>query len=462
MKNGSDFKRARTRRKKTVGMAASFGIGDRIVRATARFFKPPPRVSTRCSKPTMVTTRALRRFFARSILLLFGLAVGLLVAEVALRVMGISYPLPYMADPHVGSRLQPGFSAWFTQEGHAFVRINRAGFRDREHAIEKPADTVRIAVLGDSFAEAVQVPLEETFWSLLAEELRRRGVFGSRNVEILNFGVSGHGTAQQLQMLRHHVWPYQPDIVLLAFFGGNDVRNNSRELEPDTVRPFFTVVGDRLALDESFLEHPDFKKATSDWVAWKVRLINSSRVLQLLRHVKEAFRRPASGAAAFEPGLDDEVYAPPRVQSWQDAWEVTDRLLVEMKREVEAHDAQFVVALVTQAIEVHPDPNIRAGFAKHMRVDDLSYPQRRLSQLGREHDFTVVPLAEPLAAFAERENAFLHGFPNTVPGTGHWNAEGHRQAALQIADHLDTAWQTSHGTTPDSPKSAGENRPPSS
>ena len=237
---------------------------------------------------------------ARLGLVVIGGLVGLLFAEILLRLLGVAYPLPYYRDPYCGSRLRPGFQGWFTKEGRAFVTINSAGFRDREHSLAKPPDTVRIAVLGDSFAEAVQVPLEKTFWSVLEGELQRRHVFGERQVEVLNFGISGHGTAQQLQVLRHYVWPYEPDLVLLAFFAGNDVRNNSRQLESDHVKPFFAVQHGELILDERFLQHPDYIRAGTAQVRFKVSLINASRLLQLANEWKNRIasrrsRRPIRG-----------------------------------------------------------------------------------------------------------------------------------------------------------------------
>ena len=70
---------------------------------------------------------------------------------------------------------------------------------------------------------------------------------------MINFGVSGYGTAQELLTLRHYVWDYSPDIVLMAFLPGNDVRNNSKELEPEKLRPFFRLRDGELELDRSFL-----------------------------------------------------------------------------------------------------------------------------------------------------------------------------------------------------------------
>src|SRR5438445_13415775 len=71
--------------------------------------------------------------------------------------------------------------------------------------------------------------------------------------EIINFGVSGYGTAQELQILRHRVWAYSPDMILLAFLTGNDIRNNSRALERDDRIPYFVHQGKDLVLDDRFL-----------------------------------------------------------------------------------------------------------------------------------------------------------------------------------------------------------------
>ena len=52
------------------------------------------------------------------------------------------------------------------------VQINASqGLRDREYAKEKPANTLRIANLGDSFAQAFQALLEKTFWFVLEGKL---------------------------------------------------------------------------------------------------------------------------------------------------------------------------------------------------------------------------------------------------------------------------------------------------
>jgi hypothetical protein len=157
--------------------------------------------------------------------------VAILVAELGLRTAGISYPNFYQSDEHTGFSLRPGAEGWYRGEGEAYVRINRQGLRDREHSLTKPKNTFRIAILGDSIAEARQVALEVTFWAVLEQQLKNCPGLGGRDPEAINFGISGFGTAQELIMLRHRVWDYSPDIVILAFLTDNDISDNFRALQ---------------------------------------------------------------------------------------------------------------------------------------------------------------------------------------------------------------------------------------
>src|SRR2546428_588468 len=92
--------------------------------------------------------------FARLLLFLGGMFVALLVAEVALRISHFRHFNPYIVDQDVGYSLRPGAEGWWKNEGLTYIKINSQGFRDREHAFAKPPDTLRIAVLGDSYVEA--------------------------------------------------------------------------------------------------------------------------------------------------------------------------------------------------------------------------------------------------------------------------------------------------------------------
>ena len=163
-----------------------------------------------------------RVLLGRLLLLAGGCLIGLLLAEVGLRLSGfrLGTDSAFQPDPYCGVRHVPNYRGWHTREGRVWIEINSHGFRDRERTVDKPAGTFRIAVIGDSYAEALQVDLDKTFWSVLERKLAERWPAIGQRVEVLNFGVSGYGTAQELEMLRHYVWDYQPDHGSAAVLRG--------------------------------------------------------------------------------------------------------------------------------------------------------------------------------------------------------------------------------------------------
>jgi hypothetical protein len=356
----------------------------------------------------------------------------------------VSYPNFYEPDPRRGWALRPGAVGWWIKEGRAWVQVSSQGLRDEEHAVPKPAGVVRVAVLGDSCVEALQVPREQTFWELLEKELAAScPAVKGRTVEALDFGVSGYGTAQELLTLKDHVWQYQPDLVLLAFYTGNDVRNNWRPLELDDGRPYFVPRPDgSLAFDDSFRATGGYRLRRTAPARLLYGVFNHVRLLQLAKQAKSALdgwvgawkaSKVEAGTAVHEMGLDNAVYAPPSSPDWQGAWTATEGMLATARDEAAAHHTPFGVVTLTTGMQVHPDPAARLAFMKKLGIDTLSYPDERIAAFGQRAGIPVLALAPALRGVAEREKAFLHGFSNTAPGEGHWNARGHAAAAAAMA-----------------------------
>src|SRR4029078_8121917 len=130
--------------------------------------------------------------------------------------------------------------------------INSAGLRDREHPYAKPPNTFRIAVVGDSYPEAFPVEMQDAFWVLMEKQLQECGAFPGKTIEVINFGVSGYGTAQELITLREQVWKYSPDLVMLTVTTNNDISDNVRVLKKTNRVPYFVFQDGKLTLDDSF------------------------------------------------------------------------------------------------------------------------------------------------------------------------------------------------------------------
>ena len=382
---------------------------------------------------------------------MFGVLMGAFAAEVGLRIVGYSYPQFYALDPSLGYSLRPNIEGWYRKEGGSYVRINSDGLRDREHSKAKPPDTIRVAVIGDSYAEAMHVEMDQTFWKVAEENLQTCPDVGGKKLEVINFGVSGYGTAQEFLMLHERVWQYSPDVVLLAVTTNNDVTDNSRALKKASDIPYFVYTDGRLTLDDSFKQTKTYhvrQSAPSRLVSW---IQDNSRLVQAISSANRSFKywlaaRKARSMAAKpaeikgpvqgdEPGIENAVYQQRNDPVWNDAWRVTEGLIAQMRDEAISRNARFVVVTLSQGIQVYPDPKVRQNFMDRYGISDLFYPDHQFERICERQHVPAIILAPRLQEYAERNKAYLHGFAGDL-GNGHWNQLGHRIAGELIAGDL--------------------------
>ncbi|CAN5415243.1 hypothetical protein BH11CYA1_BH11CYA1_50930 [soil metagenome] len=86
--------------------------------------------------------------------------------------------------------------------------------QNNEIAIAKPANTMRIAIFGDSYVESLQVSRERNYCSLLAKFLTQKL---GRPVEVLNFGVSNYSLAQDYLLYQDLAKSFKPNLVIVAY-----------------------------------------------------------------------------------------------------------------------------------------------------------------------------------------------------------------------------------------------------
>jgi hypothetical protein len=416
----------------------------------------------------------LKAIAQRLALILAGVVVAFAITEVAIRVFNLAHAEFYTYDPYVGWKLRPGASGWQTHEGNALIEVNRDGFRGPDYSLEKPPGTLRIAVLGDSFTEAQHVAFDDTFCAVMQRDLQAQCPFaigGDRlprrvftQVEVINFGCDGYGTTQELLTLRHWVWRYSPDVVVLAFFNGNDVRNNSVVLEGDKCRPFFIHKDGKLVLGGPFEDSWSFRLHCM--TRFETRHSQALNVIgdgrsQLTHLLRDALTKPKGPATkpmlhGSELGLSDVIYGPPTTEDWREAWSVTDDQIDLMNREVTDHGALFLVATAGTGIQDDPNAGFRAKYMQMVGSHNLFYPDDQIRELGQRQGFAVINLPKPMQEYAQAHQVYLHGFPNTGPGLGHWNVEGHRVAGTLVGERIRRLLDDSDAP----PEPAAATRPP--
>lgn len=95
-----------------------------------------------------------------------------------------------------------------------FKDNNNHGFRDKERNINKKSMTKRILVIGDSITFGRGISNKEDIFTAKLEKLL---VSKNYNVEIINFGVSGYNTQQEIELYKKNGLKFKPDIILLAY-----------------------------------------------------------------------------------------------------------------------------------------------------------------------------------------------------------------------------------------------------
>ena len=168
----------------------------------------PPRV------PEAAGRAGRRRLLARLTLLGLSLVVALVLVETALRWVPAAWPRGSFGvarfDPRLGLNVHAG-AAVYNKVRWVRRNPNDAGFMDAEHRDSKPPGTLRVGFFGDSYVEAVQVPLETTFFRRVPAQID--GI----SVETLAFGISGWGTLHSLMAYRELGPRYDLDWVVYVF-----------------------------------------------------------------------------------------------------------------------------------------------------------------------------------------------------------------------------------------------------
>ena len=372
-------------------------------------------------------------------LILGGVAVlaGLLVCEILLRLLGVSYPVYVWTHPVRGVGHIPGAKSAKQFAGHSWVEINSDGWRGPEVALKPPPGTFRIALLGDSYIEAFEVPFEKTAGEVIE---RRLSALRGTPVEVLNFGHGGYGTTQQLLTLQHEVWKYSPDLVLLAVTTGNDISDNYRPLKRTDYVPYHVFRGGELVLDSSFLQSKGYRSRAL-WTRQLLQVVQYSRLAQLVNRVRHTGRKCerqqqySGGDSGKELGLRDEVQLPPTTPDWREAWRVTEGILREMRDECRRKDTPFAIVTLTRGIQVTPVRERKEKFLRQLGAEDLYYPERRLAAFGKREGVPVLNLAPAMAKQAEERQVYFHAYRDSL-GIGHWSEAGHIAAGELIAPWL--------------------------
>ena len=329
------------------------------------------------------------------------------------------------------------------------VSYNSEGWRDIEPDGRLDAD-LRVAILGDSFVEAYSVERDESVSSRLGALIKTSG----RDGEVFNFGVGGYGTLQEYLVYQQIASTYRPQLVLLGFYLGNDVRNNDLRLESVLntgqakieSRPFLTLgsSGMRSVTPVDITgarKQYEFERARRE--QWPLR---DARKSVLFRVLGRTVRRLA-GNVGSPDGTDNLVTQQEELgevsrfgvhfceepEEITSAWTLTTVLLEQLRDAVRANGARLVVFTVPAQEEVHK-VSMEAVLARVAHPERFCFESvpgyQRLHGVLDALDIESVDLLPTFRDAAREENAVL------FRDDRHWGPTGHALAAEFVFGEL--------------------------
>lgn len=322
-------------------------------------------------------------------------AVVMGICEAYIRLANISEVSTTMFSDNTGKTRRKNFEYFFINEGMACGKLNEYGFIGGAYPLKKPENTIRIALLGDSFIEAYQVFERHYFGTVAKKELE--SAFPGIKFEIMNFGCAGFEITDMYAYQKNTVERFDPDYIFYLI--------SRDDLEPensDLLRPVVSIQSDSLRISYDFnpAEIKKFKRADF--------FLMHSAVFSMMNDSRKKLEIVSPASIIF-----DKVY------------------LWFSKPEIDKHDkmngeTEYKINPVTSKIIKSSGPSkvviINRG--------DVEMPESFIA-LCKENKVPFFDLYPVLAK--AKESGHDPRYWAVTRKHGHWNYEGHQLAGRELS-----------------------------
>lgn len=346
-----------------------------------------------------------RSSWAAVLVVVTSFALTLMAAELAFRLF-----LPqvfdgqprgmYSADEAVGYVLTPDFNGILERAefSHA-VETNALGLRGAEPR-PRQANTFRIVCLGDSFTWGFGVRTSETFAVRLERILADK--YPALDIQVLNAGVPGYGTADQLRFLESRSAILDPDLVLVQFLPETDFMENRTPAKGAVEPRDGWLVRKAGAVDPTHVQP-----------AWHRAITWAKRRSHLLKFVSERV-----GYLAMRTGLLSQR----ALTRAYDFDEHDERLAIDLLRDV---------ALTAETLGAATIFVFSTGQAPVLSDDTSNLPSASavVAHAAEVAGAGFIDLTAPLRDRPDRLNLYY-------PVDGHWTATGHAAVADILSAYI--------------------------
>ena len=294
--------------------------------------------------------------------------------------------------------------------------INHQGWNSghERYRLEKPADSKRIAVIGDSYVEALAVPYDQSVAENLEKKLNAEG----EAAEIYRFGISGAPLSQYLHMLEREVVRYDPYLVILLLIH-NDFDESFRFKVGRYTSSFLKLKMDgNEVVDE--IEPAVYEEGWLDYL----RMSATFRYLFYQQNLNpQALRQLVFGQSeAYEANVEVDQMQ----RRWTQIETATDYLFRRLRETSARHGFNLLLVMDANRQDIYA--NISSE-----EKDGAARLNKLAADVALRHGIPFLDLETTFAADWKKNRSHFE-FPND----NHWNCRGHMKAAEAITAFIDS------------------------
>ena len=351
-------------------------------------------------------------------LVLTGLSTAFAILEISCRLYAPQPPLSLTKDLlNRGRFTAPGIHHNRHPEFSTTIEVNSDGFVDYEWVDDQPTD---ILLIGDSFVQGAQVPMDRAVGRLLYQNL-------GKNVK--SMGVPGAGTTTELLLLEHWLDILNPEVVLLGFLPSNDVLNNHPELESKSDKPSVDLEQWRTSnqlsvrLNTASVDHHGLT-THSHFVRWYLRSLHTHQIQQSKLNKGDGIP------------IDWHIYNPEGTSTWNEAWSITERLFQKTHELCSRKDITLKIVLFPSIEEISPahQQQILDTYpttANFRFKDGVETQSREMLTSAGISSTDILSLYPPFTAHDNPDSLYYDV-------DHHWTPVGHTLASESITDWLES------------------------
>ncbi len=298
----------------------------------------------------------------------------------------------------------PNFKFLYKRPGEEFAQVvetNSKGLRDYEYDYKKPKDTYRVAMVGDSFTEGYQVGFNQSIPKVTEVALQEEGKY-----EVINFGHGGFGFLPLAVIIEEKITDFNPDMVILVFFVGNDYTK--------------LTTGAYKSFPEEFWDpekHEELKKEVYG-NSLKLKISSFLRRHSVLYYVykrtfvfKNSVHNPNEDYLAYEKEYDEQLTK---------NVEITEKIFSFLQQDLEKRDIKFVVVLLPAKEQI---------VGTMPKEYELLKPQRIVKEMLEERDIAYLDLYPTIRDAQKINNTYWKV-------DAHLNEYGYEVAGKEIAEFM--------------------------